>query len=290
MKKTKYKVKNRLFKNSKKTQKKRIQKYLKKQYYGGDNQYKIIGTGYKVKVLVKLGEPKFVYKVFEQSHDIELSRKQCSIQQKIQTFDETSMFFDVKIPKLYSCREDSLGETILKFQRIYNISDTDIDNPTQPINILLKNDDIDKYIDKKDKPLNYIKTIIGNDVYHRYVYDLGGLFAILNFMCQIKTDDVEIVFGKLKIDGPPRLFIMDFDQCNSYNLQNILDNFITNPKYRNMDFDILGRKHQMTLRELDTESRNFFNNGYSTYAKTTDAYRTTPIELEKLVNNILDNY
>ena len=287
MKKTKYKVKKRLFK---KTQKKRTKKHFRKHYYGGNNEYKIIGTGYKVKVLVKLGEPKFVYKVFEPLHDIELSRKQCSIQQKIQTFEETSMFFYVKIPKLYSCREDSSGETILKFQRIYNMSDRDIDNPTQPINVLLKNDDIDKYIDKKDKPLNYIKSIIGDDTYHRYIFYLGGLFSILNFMCQIKTDDVEIVFGKLKIDGPPKLFIMDFDQCNNYNLENILRNFITKPKYSNMDFDILGRKHQMTLREVDVETRNLFKDGYLTYARITDAYRTNPIELEKLANNILDNY
>jgi len=294
MKKTKHKVQKKWFKKINKIHSKKHKyfnsKRIKKYYYGGDHEYKLIGTGYKVQVLVKLGEPRFVFKIYEPSHDTELSKKQCSIQEKIQTFEEIYTFFDVKIPKLYSCREDSSGQTILKFQRIYNMSDRDIDNPTQPINILLKNDDIDKYIDKKDKPLNYIKTIIGDDMYHSYIFDLGGLFAILNFICQIKTDDVEIVFGKLKIDGPPKLFIIDFDQCNSYNLENILTKFITMPKYSNMDFDILGRKHQMTLRELDIESRNSFKDGYLTYAKTTHAYTTNPIELEKLVNNVFNNY
>lgn len=257
-----------------------------KKYYGGTDEYKTIGKGHGRKVLIKIDEPKFVYKVFEPYHDTDLSSKQCAIQEYIQTIQETQLYFLVKIPKLYSCKTDeTTGETTLKFQRIYNITDTDINNPKPPTNILLLNDDnIDAYSDTKDKPLNYIKQFVDEDTYVRMIYQLGQLFSVLNFKCQLKTDDVEIVFGKLKIDGPPKLFILDFDQCESYNLESTLQLMETEPRFSQQDFNILGRKHQMTLKKLDTEIKSIFAEGYLTYPNILDAPTIN------LANNILRNY
>ena len=271
--------------NKTKQFRKRTTNQLKK-YYGGKDDYKTIGKGHGRKVLIKIGEPRFVYKVFEPYHDTELSSKQCAIQQYIQTIEETSLYFLVKIPKLYSCKTDqATGITTLKFQRIYNITDTDINNPIQPTNILLLNDDnIDAYNDTKDKPLDYIKQYVDEDTYKRMIYELGQMFSVLNFKCQIRTDDVEIVFGKLKIDGPPKLFILDFDQCDIYNLESTLQLMETETKFSHQDFSILGRKHQMTLKKLDTEIKSIFAEGYLTYPNILDASTI------KLANNILRNY
>lgn len=256
-----------------------------KQYYGGTIEYKIIGRGYKVKVLIKIDEPRFVYKVFEPSHDRELSTKQCEIQNNIERVEETTTLVYVKIPKLFTCVRDSTGQTILKMQRIYNIMDTDINSPTQPTNILLLTDDnIESYNDKIDKPLNYITQFIDETRYNQYVYQLGQMFGILNFLCQIKTDDVEIVFGKLRIDGPPKLFVLDFDQCVSYNLEKTLEMMTTNIKYAEYDFDILGRKQQMTLNKLSQKIRYIFNDGYMEYP------RMLNLESVNLAKNILKNY
>jgi hypothetical protein len=265
------------------TKKNRIKKNRNKIQYGGT--YKIIGTGHKVKVLVEIDEPRFVYKVFEPSHNKILSTKQCTIQQQIQRFEEITTLFYVKIPKLFSCITDDTGETILKFERVYNINDTDINNPTQPTNILLRLDaDIDAYNDKNDKPLNYITQFVDETVYRECVSQLGKMFGLLNFLCQIKTDDVEIVFGKLTIDGPPKLFILDFDQCQSYTLEKLLIFINSNVRYLKYDFDILGRKHDMTLNKLGEELKSIFNNGYLEYPRMLNP------ETVQLAETILNNY
>lgn len=264
--------------------KKNKNKNKSKRQYGGIPEYKIIGRGHKVKVLVEIDEPRFVYKVFEPSHDKTLSTKQCKIQEKIQSFEEITRLFYVKIPKLFSCITDDTGETILKFERVYNINDTDINNPTQPTNILLRLDaDIDAYNDKNDKPLNYITQFVDETVYRECVNQLGKMFGILNFLCQIKTDDVEIVFGKLTIDGPPKLFILDFDQCQSYTLEKLLIFINSNVRYSGYDFDILGRKHVMTLNKLG-ELKFIFNDGYLEYPRMLNP------ETVQLAETILTNY
>jgi hypothetical protein len=280
--KNKNKYKNKRMKckrNNKKTR-----KHKNKRQNGGTDEYKIIGRGYKVKVLVKIDEPRFVYKVFEPAHDRELSTKQCNIQKHIQSVEQTTIFSLVKIPKLFSCITDDDGRTIIKFQRIYNINDTDINSPTQPINILMRNDDIRDYNDKNDKPVNYITQFLDEDKYRLCIYQLGQMFGVLNFICQIKTDDVEIVFGKLKIDGPPKLFILDFDQCVSYNLEAILRTIESDSKFSRSDFDILGRKHYMTLNKLDEEIRHIFYDGYLTYPIMLN------VQTLNIAKNILNNY
>lgn len=277
---------------SRKTKRKYKHKKLQKKYYGGTNEYKIIGRGHRVNVMIKIGDSNFVYKIFQPGHDKNLAQKQCNIQKKIQEFDEIIMFKNVKIPKLFSCKSDDTGEMMtLKFQRIYNIVDTDINEPLQPTNILLRFDeDLDSY-EKNDKPLNYIKQYMDIDTYRRYIYELGQLFGILNFLCQIKTDDVEIIFGKLKIDGLPKLFVIDFDQCTEYNLDRILQMMNNDSKLANFDFDILGRKHDMSLKNLDDESKQIFGDGYITSASS--IYNDNPEKqalIIQLARNIINNY
>ena len=278
------KNKNKRIKYRRRKNRTKKNKNKSKRQYGGIPEYKIIGRGHKVKVLVEIDEPRFVYKVFEPSHDKTLSTKQCKIQEKIQSFEEITRFSYVKIPELISCETDDTGQTILKFERVYNINDTDINNPSQPTNILLRlDDDIDAYNDKNDKPLNYIRQFVDETVYRECINQLGNMFGILNFLCQIKTDDVEIVFGKLTIDGPPKLFILDFDQCQSYTLEKLLIFINSNVRYSGYDFDILGRKHVMTLNKLG-ELKFIFNDGYLEYPRMLNP------ETVQLAETILTNY
>ena len=92
-----------------------------------------------------------------------------------------------------------------------------------------------------------------------------------------------LVFGKLTIDGPPKLFILDFDRCESYNLERLLGIIASNVRYSRFDFDILGRKHVMTLNKLG-ELKFIFNEGYLEYPRMLNP------ETVQLAETILTNY
>jgi transcriptional regulator with XRE-family HTH domain len=108
-------------------------------------------------------------------------------------------------------------EIWLKFDRIFNINDTDYDNPSQMINIILSNNSKEQETVAGRgiiKNLNYMEQIIGVYKTRQYLSELGRLLARLNYQLFIKLDDIEIVFGKLNIKSGYNLFVIDFDRCS----------------------------------------------------------------------------
>ena len=273
------KSKRSLSKKSRRSKTKKSSKKIKNILKGGNPI--IIGKGDRITVSVEKDGPNFVYKTFEPSVRERLL-KEYNIQQIIQNTEEINQFDYVKIPKYEIINTENLNQNTLVIQRIYNINDTDINTPTQITDVLISNEP--PLEQKNHVNLDFIKKMVGEDKYGDYIFQLGQLFGILNFLCQIKTDDVEIILGKLEIDGPPKLFIIDFDNCEKYNIDTSLKIIKTNPKLSGQDFDILGRHHVMTLDKLDPDTYNNFSEGYLLSVNT---YRPDGLPL---ANNILANY
>ena len=253
-------------------------KYLKykKKYlsltnqYGGDilddifcnKDYKIIGEGYKVLVYTKNDIDNRIFKTYGDKNVFHLALKQIEVQTFIQdNLDENDFFLYVKIPKIISIDINDNYITI-EFERIYNIEDTDINVSSSMLNVILTNNEI------KPRPiagrgsiltLNDIEEKIGKIKLKEYLYELGKLFAILNYKIGIIINDIEIVFGKNSItDINYKFFILDFDRCRIIDLKNeTIKKLINDGKYV---FNIL------KLREyIDINKFNYikdFKDGY----------------------------
>jgi hypothetical protein len=271
---------NKITKN--KNKRKKYNKSLKNRRYmlKGGNPI-IIGRGDRITVVVEKDNPDWVYKKFEPSVRGRLV-KEYNLQQIIQNTTDINQFEYVKIPKYEIINIDNPGQNTLVIQRIFNINDKNINNPTQITDVLISNEPTTEQNNHIN--LNVIKEIVGEDKYGDYIFQLGQLLGILNFFCQIKTDDIEIVLGKLEIDGTPKLFIIDFDNCEKYKIDTLLQIIKTNPRLAGNDFDILGRRHHMTLYKLDVYTKKQFENGYLSSVAT---YRPDGLPL---ANNILRNY
>ena len=205
---------------------------LKNQYGSGFidmtrlDDYILIGTGYNVEVYIDKKEPNVVYKIYKYTDESKiLAEKQIEIQTYIQdnlTYDNIK---NIRIPNLYEYSIDSEeNEIVLTFDRIYNINDTNYDNPESMINIILSNNSVEqREVAGRGitKNLNYVEQKISVYETRKYMMQLGRLFARLNYKLFIKLDDIEIVFGKSKIDTRSyKLYVIDFDRCSKFNVEN----------------------------------------------------------------------
>lgn len=198
------------------------------------DDYILIGSGYNVKVYIDKKEPTYVYKVYKYTDEsLELAKKQIDIQIYIQENLDTTDIKNVYIPNLYEYSIDSDEKEIwLKFDRIFNINDTDYDNPSPMTNIILSNNSTEQETVAGRgiiKNLNYMEEIINVYKTRQYLSELGRLFARLNYQLFIKLDDIEIVFGKLNIKSRYKLFVIDFDRCSRID--------VTKPEIKKRVFD-----------------------------------------------------
>jgi len=219
----KYKKKYNLLKNQ--------YNLLKNQYGSGFidvtriDDYILIGSGYNVKVYIDKKDPRFVYKIYKYTDETEkLAETQFEIQKYIQENLDYKDLKKIVIPKLYKYSFDPTeNEIYLKFDRIFNINDIDPDKPEQMINIILSNNITEQSSVAGRgivKNLNYVEEKIGVYQTRQYLCELGQLFARLNYELFIQLDDIEIVFGKSKIQSLYKLFVIDFDRCSIFNIKN----------------------------------------------------------------------
>ena len=186
--------------------------------------YILIGSGYNVKVYIDKTEPEYIHKVYKYTEEsLKLAQKQIDVQTYIQDNLTYENINNIRIPNLYEYSFDSEeNEIVLTFDRIFNINDTDINNPSKIINIILSNNSVDQTEVAGrgiTKNLNYLEAIIHVYKTREYMGELGRLFARLNYQLFIQLDDIEIIFGKSKIDSHKyKLYIIDFDRCSKFDV------------------------------------------------------------------------
>ena len=264
-----------------------------------------IGSGYQVKVNIDNNNPFIVKKTYRHKNLFYLANKQIEVQEQIKLTikDDLENLMYVKIPHIISSKKTE--ETIeIVMDRIYNIFDTE-DETLPMLNVIITNDkeEINRspisgrgtvvtldYVEEVLKTMineslneadrNILKTNLVCD----YIRELGIIIALLNFKSELKTDDIEIVFGKDSIeDGIFKFYILDFDRCTKYNLNDLLEHRSKNTRIYNKTYDMLGRKDYFEFKTLKKEYKKSFKEGYESIA-----IKYIPIDFIKEILDDLD--
>jgi hypothetical protein len=237
-------------------------------FYSDATNFLTIGLGYKVKVYAHKILPNYVLKLYENNPEKDLINTEEEINKIITEHALNNIHEYVKIPRLLEIDKTLDSEKHL-FQRIYNYKDTKIDEPNEQLHVYITNKgtDISTYRGRI-VDLDFIESIIGEELLQQYLYQLGQLFAQLNFIAKIKTDDIEIIFGKQSIDADISTFyIVDFDRCKKYNLNNyISQRNLINLIDKGNNFELLGRKDYFDFRTIKQTYKDNFISGYMNIA------------------------
>lgn len=253
----------------------------------------IIGRGYKVVVYIERDIVDRIYKMYYSQNVFYLAERQFRIQEIIKTNLIDIPLQYVKIPNILSIlRTDE--NIIIEFERVYNIYDTEPNNPSQMLNVILTNNTTKpKNISGRGTifTLNDIEGIIGTDMCHIYLYELGKFFAILNFNIGIIINDIEIMFGKENVsDTEYKFYVLDFDRCTQFNLidensekvKELFDEKEYNWSYQNLfNFTENIQKDKIKREFLDS-----FKKGY---VETANFYGIPIIKAENIfINSFID--
>ena len=253
-------------------------------FYKDESSLLIIGLGYKVKVFAHKILPNYVLKLYENNPEKKLIDIEEEVNRLIMIHKLNDFYKYVKIPRLLEIDKTLNSEKHL-FERIYNYQDTKIDEPNSQVHVRITNKRTnDTTYRGRLVDLDFIESIIGEELLQQYLYQLGQLFAQLNFIAQIKTDDIEIIFGKQSIDADiPTFYIVDFDRCETYDL----DKYISRPTLiklieNGFDNQLLGRKDYFDFRSIKKTYKDNFISGYMSIATSLNNEIIT-----KLASNVI---
>lgn len=229
---------------------------------------KIIGEGYKVSVETTLDE-NIIVKRYTSDIVFRLARKQIEIQERIQEFsfllDE---YENVKIPKLLDVTE-SEEEIVLTMERIHNYYDGK-ELMTHVHIEELEHREKRKHVAGRGFSYNLeeFEEELGVELIHTMIRELAEILAILNFVCELRLSDIELILGKK--DGRPILYIVDFDRASKYDLQECLAFRLTNKAYLDMSFDLLRVSEYINLDKAKQEYSILFIQSYQSKAAEYD--------------------
>lgn len=244
-------------------------------FFSDKTKLKKIGEGWKVSVYANSSEPKYIAKVYENKQLVNLANAEMNMLLHIQKEINLDNFKYVKIPKLVEYDTTDI-HIVHIFERVYNIEDTDINNPSEMLHVYITNNPNEKIPQKisgrgKIVTLDQIEKYINESILKEYIYEMGRIFGLLNFKAKVITDDIEIVFGKDSVnDTQFKFYILDFDRVSTL--------YMSEAKY----IDILGRKDYFIFSTLKDIYKNKFYDGYLHEAKLNGFDNIAENELKKI--------
>jgi len=250
-------------------------KSLISRFFADKTLLKKIGAGWNVSVYANSSEPMYIAKVYENSNLKYLADTEMNMLLHIQNKINLDEFKYIKIPKLLEYGTTDMGIVHI-FERVYNINDTDINNPSDMLHVYITNNPTTPVPEKiagrgNIVTLDEIEKYINEDLLQEYMYELGRIFGLLNFKALVISDDIEIVFGKDSInDNHFKFYILDFDRVKDF--------YVSDAKY----IDILGRKDYFIFPTLNDIYKNKFYDGYLYEAKLNNMLSIAEHELQKI--------